>query len=42
MSGYADEAVLQHGLLESGARYLEKPLTPERLARKVREVLAGG
>jgi PAS domain S-box-containing protein len=42
MSGYADEAVLQHGVLESGARYLEKPLTPERLARKVREVLSEG
>jgi two-component system, cell cycle sensor histidine kinase and response regulator CckA len=42
MSGYADEAVLQHGILESGAAFLQKPLTPEALARKVREVLGAG
>jgi two-component system, cell cycle sensor histidine kinase and response regulator CckA len=39
MSGYADEAVLQHGILESDAAFLQKPLTPEALVRKVREVL---
>ena len=39
MSGYADDAILQHGILESGVAYLQKPLTPESLARKVREVL---
>jgi two-component system cell cycle sensor histidine kinase/response regulator CckA len=39
MSGYTDEAVIQHGLLDSGIAYLQKPLTPETLTRKVREVL---
>jgi len=41
MSGYTDDAVLQHGILESTAAYLQKPLTPEALARKVRAVLDG-
>jgi hypothetical protein len=39
MSGYTDEAVRQHGVLESGAACLQKPLTPETLTRTVREVL---
>jgi two-component system cell cycle sensor histidine kinase/response regulator CckA len=39
MSGYADEAVTRHGVLESGSTYLQKPFTPDAIARKVREVL---
>jgi CheY-like chemotaxis protein len=39
MSGYADEAVLHHRLLERGVSIIHKPFTVERLARKVREVL---
>ncbi|HEX2671411.1 MAG TPA: ATP-binding protein [Polyangiaceae bacterium] len=39
MSGYTDDAVLQHGILESGVAYLQKPLTSESMARKVRQVL---
>ena len=39
MSGYTDDAVLQHGILESDVAYLQKPLTPDSLGRKVRQVL---
>jgi CheY-like chemotaxis protein len=41
MSGYTDEAVLHHGILESNVAYLQKPITPDTLARKVRDVLDG-
>jgi PAS domain S-box-containing protein len=39
MSGYTEDAILHHRILESGFAYLQKPLVPETLARKVREVL---
>lgn len=39
MSGYADHAILRHGLLKEGMEYIQKPFTVEGLARKVREVL---
>jgi PAS domain S-box-containing protein len=42
MSGYTDDAILQHGVLDSGVAYLQKPLTPASLTRKVREVLRRG
>jgi PAS domain S-box-containing protein len=39
MSGYADEAVVRHRVLERGLNYLQKPFAVEDLARKAREVL---
>ncbi|MGH7504900.1 MAG: response regulator, partial [Longimicrobiales bacterium] len=39
MSGYAEDAVLRHGIAESHGWFLEKPFTPDALVRKVREVL---
>ncbi len=41
MSGYTDESVVPHDLFESGQTFLQKPITPERLGRKIREVLQG-
>ncbi len=39
MSGYTDDAVTRHGVLEPGSTYVQKPFTPDAIARKVREVL---
>ncbi len=38
-SGYTDDAVVRHGVLEAGIAYLQKPFTSASLARKVRETL---
>ena len=38
-SGYTDDTIVQYGILEPGIALLEKPITPDALLRKVREVL---
>jgi signal transduction histidine kinase/ActR/RegA family two-component response regulator len=39
MSGYTDDAIVHHGVLEPGTNFIEKPFTPETLTSKIREVL---
>jgi PAS domain S-box-containing protein len=41
MSGYTDDAIVHHGVLDGRAAFLEKPFTPDALTMKIREVLAG-
>jgi PAS domain S-box-containing protein len=39
MTGYTDDAIVQHGVLTPGTALLQKPFTPGTLVRKVRQVL---
>lgn len=39
MSGYTDEAIVRHGVLDANVEFLQKPYTWVRLAKKVRDVL---
>ena len=39
VSGYPDDSPASAGVLENGTAFLQKPFTPDVLARKVRAVL---
>jgi two-component system cell cycle sensor histidine kinase/response regulator CckA len=40
-SGFANDDMIRRGLLDASRPFLQKPFAPDRLARKIREVLAG-
>jgi CheY-like chemotaxis protein len=39
MSGYTDDAIVHHGVLEAGLSFYQKPVTPQALLQRVRDVL---
>jgi NO-binding membrane sensor protein with MHYT domain/nitrogen-specific signal transduction histidine kinase/ActR/RegA family two-component response regulator len=42
MSGFSENALGHHGVLESSYPFLQKPFSPEAVARKIREALTSG
>lgn len=42
MSGYTNDAIVHHGMLDEGIAFIEKPLRPRTILAKVREMLEDG
>ena len=42
MSGYSEDVITQHGVLQPGIAFLHKPFTSDTLGRKIRDVLDAG
>ena len=40
MSGYTDDVIAHHGVLEAGVNFIQKPITPSKLAQVLKEVLS--
>ena len=40
MSGYAENIIVHHGMLDKGINYVSKPITPVLLTQKIRSVLS--
>jgi FixJ family two-component response regulator len=42
MSGYTDNTIVHRGILDPGTNFIQKPISPNSLAERVREVLDNG
>jgi hypothetical protein len=39
VSGYTDDAIVHHGVLDEGVQLMQKPFSREALLQKIRELL---